>query len=282
MCEFCVKHGDGKRWYLRAANYAEDLLEDIQREKYIKDFFPEVKDNAARWLKIIDRGLRITPGMTRRLLKVKSRQMKQVHFGQVIPLEDVEAIMDIVGQVVRLPCICRDVLEKKEVAACYLLAASPEKMGFQEIVGSVEETRPFVEGMERVDPAVALDEMAALEDQGMIHTVWTFITPFIGAICNCDPSGCLAVNLTRRGMKMYFPGEEVISVDRKSCTSCLACVDICQFDALQAGNGSIVADPALCHGCGICRRICPAEALSLKSRLSGVRTGIPLTSTSVG
>jgi len=41
MCEFCVRHGDGKRWYLNAANYAEELLHDLRREKYIEEFLPE-------------------------------------------------------------------------------------------------------------------------------------------------------------------------------------------------------------------------------------------------
>ena len=26
MCEFCHKHGEGKKWYLQAQNYAEDRL----------------------------------------------------------------------------------------------------------------------------------------------------------------------------------------------------------------------------------------------------------------
>ena len=130
-----------------------------------------------------------------------------MHFGQVLPIEDVAAILAITGQVVRLPCVCRTVLEKKEKPVCYLLAASPDRLGLRELIGKREEAAPFVAGMERVSPAAALAQMTALEDQGAIHTVWTFITPFIGAICNCDPSGCLAVNYTRRGLPTYFPGE---------------------------------------------------------------------------
>jgi len=38
MCEFCTKHGDGKVWYKNAANYANDLLSDIKRRKFIEDF----------------------------------------------------------------------------------------------------------------------------------------------------------------------------------------------------------------------------------------------------
>ena len=39
MCQFCHQHGEGKKWYLQAKNYAEDLLGDLRRRKYIADFF---------------------------------------------------------------------------------------------------------------------------------------------------------------------------------------------------------------------------------------------------
>jgi ferredoxin len=277
VCEFCVKHGDGKRWYLNAANYAEELLRDLKRERYIEEFLPDVTANAGRWLKVIDRGRRVSPELTSRLLKVQSRKMKRVHYGQIVPLEDVEAIMDIVGQVVRLPCVCREVLEKKQEAVCYLLAASPDKLGLREILGRREESLPFVESMERVDPSQALKEMSALEEKGKIHTVWTFLTPFIGGVCNCDPAGCLAMNFTERGMPLYLRGEEVIAADRESCTGCGDCLEVCLFGALEIDeDGLIRTDGERCQGCGICRRVCPADTLRLEPRAAAFASLGPL------
>jgi len=263
MCEFCVRHGDGRRWYLNAANYAGELLEDARRARYVEDFVPEVTANAGRWLRVIDRAHRRAPKLTRRVGRIRSRAMQGIHFGQVIPLEDVAAILAICGQVVRLPCVCRTVLERREVAACYLLAASPDRLGLASLIGSRPEGAPFVAGMERVGREEALAEMAALEDGGAIHTVWTFITPFIGAICNCDPSGCLAVNFTRRGMPLYFPGEEKAVVDAGLCSGCGECLEACQFEALAVDGEVAHVDRARCHGCGICRRRCPTGALAL-------------------
>ncbi len=263
MCEFCVSHGDGRRWYLNAANYAEELLHDARRAKYVADFVPEVTRNAARWLRVMDRARRRAPRLTSRLGRMRSRAMRQIHFGQVLPLEDVAAVLEICGQVVKLPCVCRSVLERREVAACYLLAASPDRLGLAELIGSRPEGGPFVAGLERVPPGQALAEMAALEDAGAIHTVWTFITPFIGAICNCDPSGCLAIGFTRRGMPLYFPGEEKALVDPGRCSGCGECVAACQFSALALSAEAVVVDEARCHGCGICRRRCEAGAISL-------------------
>ena len=44
MCEFCHKHGEGKKWYLQAKNYSDDLLSDLERRKYIVDFFAHPED----------------------------------------------------------------------------------------------------------------------------------------------------------------------------------------------------------------------------------------------
>ncbi len=266
MCEFCVKHGDGKRWYLNAANYVEDLLSDARRQKYIADFVPDVTANAARWLRLMDGTRRVFPPLVRIAASRQARRMKSIHYGQVVPLEEVEAILGVVGQVVRLPCVCREVLEKRQVAVCYLLAASPERLGLKEIIGRRPEGEPYCAGMERVPPDKALAEMAALEEQGMMHTVWTFITPFIGGICNCDPGGCLAMNFSERGLPLYFPAEFKASVDGGRCIGCGDCGPRCRFGAIIMNGGPARVDAARCHGCGICRRFCPAGALALSPR----------------
>jgi hypothetical protein len=31
MCEFCLKHGEGEKWYLQAKNCSDGLLSDVLR-----------------------------------------------------------------------------------------------------------------------------------------------------------------------------------------------------------------------------------------------------------
>lgn len=263
MCDFCVRHGDGEKWYLKARNYAGELLHDASRARYVEEFIPEMTTKAARWLRVLDRGNRVSPRLTRRVAGRVSRRLQGVHFGQVLPIEDVAAVLGVAGHVVRLPCVCRTVLEKREVAACYLVSVSPDQLGLRELIGRREAAAPFVAGMERVAPAEAIAQMEALEDQGAIHTVWTFHTPFIGAICNCVPSGCLALSFTSRGLPTYFPGEGKAAVDPLLCNGCRACLGACPFGALALHEGQARVDPSRCQGCGICRRRCPTDALSL-------------------
>jgi hypothetical protein len=41
MCEFCHQHGDGKKWYLKAENYSAELLDNLQRRRYLEEFLPK-------------------------------------------------------------------------------------------------------------------------------------------------------------------------------------------------------------------------------------------------
>ncbi len=70
------------------------------------------------------------------------------------------------------------------------------------------------------------------EDEGLCHTIWSFITPFIGGICNCSLPGCMAMSatLTHRTPVM-FRAEYVAVVDEEKCSGCGECVKICPFDA---------------------------------------------------
>jgi Pyruvate/2-oxoacid:ferredoxin oxidoreductase delta subunit len=262
-----VRHGDGKRWYLNAANYSDELLFTASRVKFIRDFIPSVTGAGKRWLKVIDRGLARAPRLTRVVGRATSARMKKDHFGQVVPIEEVERILAMVGQVARVPCVCRQALLGREEATCYLLAANPDRLGMVEIMGSRPEAEPFVAGIERVAADLALAEMRALEAKGCIHTVWTFVTPFVMAVCNCDPAGCLAMNYTRRGFKFYFPAEEVASVDSAACSGCRECARICLFSAVSfSESGAARIDPQLCQGCGICRSVCGTDAIALSPR----------------
>ena len=77
MCEFCVKHGEGKTWYLRAENYAEDLLSDLRRRRFIEEFVsrPEHLADGARRLERLDHA----PAFVRRAVAwIGRRKFKKV------------------------------------------------------------------------------------------------------------------------------------------------------------------------------------------------------------
>ena len=129
---------------------------------------------------------------------------------------------------------------------------------------------PDVPKFEKIDKTTALNFMKEQERGGSFHSIWTFKTPFIGAICNCDDTGCIAMKMYKEVTPIFFKAEYIISLDRNECNGCKACIEICPFDALEydAVNKKVKADRKKCYGCGICRSACKRNAISLQERLS--------------
>jgi Pyruvate/2-oxoacid:ferredoxin oxidoreductase delta subunit len=271
MCEFCIRHGEGEKWYLQARNYADDLLSDLRRRRFVEGFLrdPEALARDRGRLELLTKA----PGFVRRAVSwAVTRRMKKVHFGQVVPLEDVERIFSFVNSIVRVPCVCRLVTVGHERRYCYGLSLSPEGGGLAKISRALDrsylhgpDTREF-ESLSREEALRALREH---EEEGLCHSVWTFVTPFIGAICNCDRSDCLAMNATiTHDVRVMFRAEYVAEVDPEACVGCRECMRFCQFGALtySAGTEKAVVDLTRCYGCGVCRAGCGAGALRLSDR----------------
>jgi MinD superfamily P-loop ATPase len=53
----------------------------------------------------------------------------------------------------------------------------------------------------------------------------------------------------------------VPAVNEKMCNRCGKCADFCQFNALFVGTDKVLVFPDLCHSCGGCVLVCPAEAI---------------------
>jgi Pyruvate/2-oxoacid:ferredoxin oxidoreductase delta subunit len=270
MCEFCLKHGEGKKWYLEARNYSEDLASDVERRKMITGFF-EHQDEVPRVAEKADR-LQAMPKFVRDwFVYMITRKQKRVHYGQVVPIEDVEKIFNLTNSIVRVACYCRYNTIGKEKRYCYGISLSTQS-GLAEIVRGLGDsflTRPYTAGLEQLTREDALEAFRKHEQEGLCHTVWTFQTPFIGGLCNCDRSDCWAMRFTlSRGIPIMFRAEYVGQVAPDACNGCRACLRQCQFGALtwSASNKKAVIDQHWCYGCGICRAVCNENAIRLVER----------------
>lgn len=211
---------------MRAENYATDLLGDLRRREYIHHFF----ERPERLKRNIDR------------------------------LDDLN----------RLPCICRQSALGSEQRYCYGLSLEPgddTEMG--KILRSISAdylNGPDVAVLEVVPKGLALEQIRSLEKEQMIHSVWTFMTPFIGGICNCDLN-CMAIQACGKNFPVMFRAEYLAEVDQNLCNGCKACLRTCHFDALKYDlqNEKASIDWSKCYGCGICRESCKQEAISLKT-----------------
>ena len=146
-----------------------------------------------------------------------SNRQKRVHYGQVVPIEDLERILGFVNTVVRLPCICRKITLGKEKRYCYGLSISPGGGEFSRIIQGLEHSYlkgPDTSGFETLSKEEALQALREHEREGLCHTVWTFHTPFIGGLCNCDRSDCIAMKATvTHEFPVMFRAEYVAKID---------------------------------------------------------------------
>ncbi len=272
MCEFCTKHGDGKVWYKNAANYANDLLSDIKRRKFIEDFHGTTMGEGFRTLGRLETLFMKKGRLPAGVIRALEEKARAEHFGQVLPIEEIRDLVLKAESVVRMPCACRWTMIKKEERCCYAVSYSPDPWykGFDmSYFGKSSD-----EGLETVRTEEAVDQMAAMEEHGAIHSIWTMMTPFIGAVCNCTAKDCIAMRtLSGIGAHTIARAEHVALVDRELCIGCGLCAERCQFDAIgnemEEGESIAVIDPEKCYGCGLCRRACTSGAISLIRREFG-------------
>lgn len=260
MCEFCTQHGEGMKWYLTMENYSIELLDQKDRRKYAAQFLNGFHRRVPGSVRQLDQ-IRKTPLM--KLAKpVLTRAQKQDHYGQVVPIEDVEKIFEVVQGAVRLPCVCRRVTTGNMNARyCYGLTMDKQLMDALDDSFSLE----------LLTREEALESIRKLDTEGLVHSVWTFKTPFIGGLCNCDQD-CMAYRIThaRRDYPVMFRAEWVAEVSAETCNGCRLCMRQCQYGAIRysSNNKKVVVDPTACYGCGVCRAVCKKEAITLSPRQS--------------
>jgi len=269
MCRFCVQHGEGKRWYLNAKNYSYDLQSDVRRREYIHDFisgFDQKRANAVTGMELL--GKLPTP-IERAAKSMLSKRQQEHHFGQPVPIEECAQILDIATSVTTIPCICRmHAPGQRADEVCMLVTTQPIEPyitdGFKDYAEG-----PDLDDFHRLEKAEAMQLLRECESRGLMHSIWTFETPFAAAICNCNlESGCMAMRLTKGyEMKVMWRGEWVAIADAETCTSCGRCAKACPFDAIERTDAKTFAPRAEdCWGCGVCRAHCREDALRLVDR----------------
>ena len=267
MCEFCTLHGEGKKWYLNANNYASELLNELSRRRFIESFYEHYMLNGSKNISRMEKIIARRPGMVQKMAGPYEEEMRKNHFGQVIPVEDVYQILEMSTTVIRFACGCMWQADHKEERHCFGVS-----MGLPAWYDGLDLDyfgSPDVSRMEHLSKEDATSCIRKLDGKGLVHSVWTFGTPFIGAICNCDMKYCLAMRATYGlGMKNMFEAEHKMTVDNSKCNGCRACAEMCQLDAIELDgpDSSCHIDQAKCIGCGVCRSACDADAISAAHR----------------
>lgn len=262
MCELCLQHGEGKKWYEVVNNYSLELYARNGREQYAKEFIKQTQTSTKADIEKMIRIKKKHPGIFRQYSRVGTWYMKKHHLGQVIPLEEAEMIIDRVHSVTRIPCVCRSALKgNKNARYCFALSIDPTGL-----FGDYSELKKGLEVITRTEAKALLKQF---DQQGLVHSIWTFKTPFIGAMCNCDRD-CFAykVQVAEELMQVMYKADYVARVDPLSCSGCRNCLKMCQFGAIEFStvDEKCYINKMKCFGCGVCRNACHKEALYLENK----------------
>jgi Pyruvate/2-oxoacid:ferredoxin oxidoreductase delta subunit len=268
MCQFCVEHGEGKRWYLEAQNYALDLNSDLVRREYVVEFISGFEQMRSRAIIAGNIAAKLPGPITRAGKNAVTKHQQKNHFGQPLSIEDCAQVLDLASSITVIPCVCR--MHEPGRAAdevCMLVTSSPVNSVLQEGFSDYADG-PDLDDFHTMTKSEAMELLRSCEDRGLMHSIWTFKTPFTAAICNCNlASGCMAMKLTAGyDVKVMWRGEDVAVLDAEKCTACGRCTKRCPFDAISSKPGAVTIPAEKCWGCGICRSACAQQAIVLVDR----------------
>jgi ferredoxin len=264
MCEFCTEHGEGKAWYRQMKNYAGDLLHErlSADQQRITQASTRLEWNNRFWRRFVMPAITGVPRQQDASAFSSStlEESKVEHFGQVLPIEDVDAVIDMVDSITRMPCGCRfQSIGKADKRYCFGFGL--DAWG---VLGAFPAASASLEVLSKKDAKAIFRDF---DKEGLMHSIWTGVTPYVVGMCNCDRD-CGAYRGYLRGDQNFFRAEYVCRVDWDACTGCKTCMSQCQFGAqfYSSALGKVFIDPARCFGCGVCRSACPHDAIALLPR----------------
>ena len=279
MCETCMKHGAGGKWYLNARHYSEEVarkhnLREFLMEQYKN--FEQIPVRKVAGINPVGLGYKLRIPIIGRIVKRTAERLlasrrppsnpfkPEGHIGQVVPLEDAVAILETCAAepIIRKNCMCRYMSRGVKEACCINFGVMSE---------IIDRLPRFIPEKEKyhLSRAEAVAIFREFNRRGYIGTIWFGPYPYINNLCSCANPECAGLRpRLDYGIMSIYKAEYVLAAQPSRCTGCGACASACPFGALKFDPSS--GRPAVrledCFGCGVCRHACAAGALTLEPR----------------
>lgn len=274
MCDYCLLHGSGKRWYENARNISKELATSKKVRDFCESYFSrDIPAGPNGYETLVERISR--PVMQGEQEEVDLYHRNYLHH-QVVTCGDAIQLLKAANlqtdeherAVVRLPCICRHAAYGSDQAlSCFAIAFTDiYTRRFPKYLGG---NHQYVSAEEAI---LTIKEWA--ETDTVVHAVSALGVPYLGMLCNCDMEVCRPyIQRKRLGIKSpFYKGHESAFVTESLCIGCGRCRDLCPFDAIEMDDDNVAQiKQEECYGCGICANHCENQAIQIASyaRTSG-------------
>ncbi|MFB0563277.1 MAG: hypothetical protein ACETWM_18910 [Candidatus Lokiarchaeia archaeon] len=271
MCDYCVEHGMGTKWYLNPKNLnLKKAWEDAEiraiGESVAQGGPKSLVENIAAVNALVDE----MPLSKENLDSIKELTEKSGG-GQVIPMEDALKILNIpqnfdvkIGLTV---CACRKQWGAKDKLTCMHLEPFCDHL--RKAQGTLSKYDRYI------TPDEAIEICKDSHKEGLIQWVEWITIPYVIAVCNCELPYCIALRtrllsgVRNAAIKSHY----LAQIDPSRCNGCGGspqCVLVCSFGAIRFSRLEqfAVVDPTVCFGCGVCRSKCETKAIKLIDRES--------------
>lgn len=279
MCDLCMKHGAGGKWYFNARHYSDEIvrkydLRDFLMEQYKN--FEQISVKKTHGFNAVGLGYKLRIPIIGRIIKYTAEKMlhktkppdnpfsPEGHIGQVVPLEDALAIIEqcAAEPIIEKNCMCRYMSRGVKEACCINFGVMSEII--DKLPRFIPEKDKFHLSREE-----AIKRFTEHNQKGYIGTIWFGPFPYINNLCSCESPECAGIRPRLDfGINSIYKAEYVIQLDTGKCSGCGACIPRCPFNAIEYDSvrEQMRIDVEKCFGCGVCRHVCPNGALALSPR----------------
>ena len=279
MCDHCMKHGAGGKWYLNAKSYSEEVvsrhnLREFLLEQYknfeqisvrkVAGFSPVGNDHLFK-MPVIGRIVRRTAERLLHSTRPPRNPFRpEGHIGQVVPVEDAVAILETCAAepIIEKNCMCRYMTRGEKESCCINFGVMSE---------IIDKLPRFIPDKEKyhLSREEAVRRFTEHNRKGYIGTIWYGPYPYINNLCSCKSPECAGIRPRMDfGIMSIHKAEYVAEIHDTLCRGCLQCVLRCPFKAIEGDGktGMPRVNQEKCFGCGVCRHACDTHALFLVPR----------------
>ena len=275
MCDWCLQHGDGKKWFLNVQNYVRKFDE---MEDWLKEWNSNYRDVQSQlWGPVSAEVDILKSRLSPRLEKLADMDWQigfaQYHSAQVATLEECKEMVKAAGEVdgvVKLACTCR----KYKRGGKYIGPENTLCLGISAYASMYHEHPERIwkeHKIETVSTEEAIEHLENCSEKGMAHNASFVGSPaYMSKICNCEYPVCvwLQWRLDWGLTGILRKGHYVATLDLDKCNGCGECVSRCQFKAISLAPTyeKAILKEDRCFGCAQCSVFCPEDAIRMVER----------------